>query len=274
MDALFFYRHSKAEDREILVALRAIAQYAPWIRKIWVFGDRPAFLSSEARIIESVPHELLAWIGGFRTPVRSTFLMFFLTALLPELTEDYVVFSDDFILLRDWPEEDARRIRYLEDMSRLPSRGRGLWKDSLWRTYDTLRRLGYGSLNFETHVPVYMRKRWVLDAYRDLRDYVSEDRYFGLLAATSILNHAAKHHDLPLVHLEAEQSRAGFYGKPPSMEEIERSTEGRQFLNFDDKGFGPDLRKFLEQRFPDRCQFEAPDEMLQQPDFCWTGTTL
>ncbi len=277
MDALFFFQHSRAEDVEIRTALRALARHAPWFRKVWIFGDRPAFLSVDCSLIEHVPHELLAWIGRFRTPVRSTFLMFFLTALLPELNEEYVVFSDDFILLRNWPEEDARRIRYLEDLQLVTNRGRGLWKESLWRTHDTLRKQGYGSLNFETHVPVFMRKRWVLDAYRDLRDFVSEDRFFGLLAATSILNHAAKQHPLPLVHLAEEQSRAGFYGTPPTRDEIERMIEGCQFLNFDDGGFGPELRRFLEQRFPEPCRFESlavsPADSMLSTWIAWTSSS-
>ena len=44
MDALFFFRHSEFGDRELQFALRGIARHAPWIRKVWIFGDRPAFL--------------------------------------------------------------------------------------------------------------------------------------------------------------------------------------------------------------------------------------
>ena len=55
-----------------------------------------------------VSHESLAWIGPHRAPTANFFLMFYLTALLPELDEEYLWFRD-FVLLRDlWPE-DARR---------------------------------------------------------------------------------------------------------------------------------------------------------------------
>jgi hypothetical protein len=46
-------------------------------------------------------------------------------------------------------------------------RGRGLWKDNLWRTRDLLVRLGYPAFNFEAHVPVYLTRKRVFEAYAE-----------------------------------------------------------------------------------------------------------
>ena len=106
------------------------------------------------------------------------------SSLWPELTPEYIRFSDDFIVLSDMSVELASRVRFLKDMSRSKGRGQGPWQESLWHTHDVLKRLGYPVLNYETHTPAYFRKEWAVHAFRDLRDYVSEDRWFGLTGAT------------------------------------------------------------------------------------------
>jgi hypothetical protein len=227
------------------------------VRRVVIFGDRPAFLAGPESDALHVPHEAIAWVGPYRTPVTNFLLMFYLTALLPELDEEFVFFSDDFFLLREFPLGEAKRVRYLENLAQVKSRGRGLWKDALWRTYDTLLRLGYGALNYETHVPTYFRKRWVLDAFRDLRDFVTEDRWYGLTGPTAILNHAQSVHGFTPVSIRDERSRAGFYGKPPSYKEVVEGSAERSFLNFDDSAFGDGLLRFLADRFPEPCRFES-----------------
>jgi hypothetical protein len=257
MDALFFLKHSPNEDIEIHYALRALARHAPWVRRVIVFGDRPAFLAGPEGGALHMPHESIAWAGPYKTPVTNFFLLFYLSALLPELGEEFLWFCDDFVLLRDLSPDESRRVRFLEDLGKVTNRGRGLWKDALWRTYDTLARLGYEGLNYETHTPTYFRKRWVLEAFRDLRDYVTEDRWFGLTGPTAILNHARKQHGFLVVSLHEEGSRAGFYGKPPSFEEAAEKAKGKRFLSYDDEAFGPGLRRFLAERFPEPCKYEA-----------------
>ena len=59
MDALYFFRHSVYGDVEIRYSLRSLNKYAPYIRKVWIFGDRPAFLSEEPFLIRHAPHRTL-----------------------------------------------------------------------------------------------------------------------------------------------------------------------------------------------------------------------
>jgi hypothetical protein len=95
MDALYLFRHSVYGDVEIRYSLRSLAKHAPYIRKVWIFGDRPAFLSEDTRLIEHVPHEYVARVGNFRTPVTNFFLMLYLSSLIPDLAHEYLQFSDD-----------------------------------------------------------------------------------------------------------------------------------------------------------------------------------
>ena len=68
MDALYLLRHSPNEDFEIRYSLRSLAKHAPHIGKVWIFGDRPAFLTDDTSIAEHVPHNSTAIIIGDSTP--------------------------------------------------------------------------------------------------------------------------------------------------------------------------------------------------------------
>ena len=166
----------------------------------------------------------------------------------------------DYFLLRPYAIDDARKVRYLQDLSRVKSRGRGLWRDCLWRTYDLLKHLKYPGYNFETHTPVYLRRRWVFEAYCEFRDFVTQDRWYGLLGTTAILNHAYRENRMDLVHVQTEGLRAGFWGKPsPDYHAVVNACRGKMFLNFDDDAFGHGLWCFLHEQFPEPCHYERDD---------------
>jgi hypothetical protein len=256
MDALYLFKHSANDDFEIRYSLRSIEQCAPYIRKVWIFGDKPKFISDDTSLIENVPHEAMAWVLDVKTPVTNCFLMLFLGSLIPDLASEFLFFCDDFYFLKSHTIDEARKERYLEDLSLTKVRGRGLWKDALWRTYDLLLRFGYTGYNCETHAPTYMTRKRVMEAYRDFRDFVTEDRFYGMLAQSAILNHAYKQHKMNLTNLLEEKSRCGFWEKPPSYEEVIQQSEGKMYFNFDDAAFGESIRRFLMERFPNRSRYE------------------
>jgi hypothetical protein len=108
------------------------------------------------------------WSNKFRT---STSRAWYLSSLIPDLDDEYLRFSDDYFLLRPYGIDQARRVRYLQDLSQVK-------------------------------------------AYGEFRDFVTQDRWYGMLGITAILNHAYRHQRFDLVHLETEGSRGGFWGKP------------------------------------------------------------
>ncbi len=264
MDIVYLFKHSGNQDFELRQSLRSVEQYAPYIRKVWVFGERPVFVSDNTAVIEHVPEEYTARLLGLRPPVTNLFLLIVLSSLIPDLCNEYLLFCDDFLLLKDYPIEEARKDRYLEDLTAdTPlARGRGPWKENLWRTRDLLVRLGYTAYNFEVHTPMYFTRKRVLEAYCEFRDFVTEDRWYGMMGITAILNHAIKQEKNyqskpPLISLKAEESRGGFWGQPPiSQEALLGEIEGKSFFNFDDLAFGATIARFLQQRYPHRSKYE------------------
>lgn len=262
MDALYLYRHSAAHDLEIRYSLRSVEKYLPYIRKVWILGDRPHFLSDETSLVEHVPHAYVARIANYRLPVRNLFLQTFLGSLIPTIDHEFLAFCDDYLLIDHVSETEIRKDRVLEDLDRLPTRGKGVWKDALWRTYDLLKRFGYPAYNFETHCPTYLTKTRVLEAFCEFRDFVTEDRYYGPLAFTTIQNYAAKRGRVELEWIAEAQCRAAFYA-PTDYASIKTQCEGRKFLNFNDAGLNDDMRRYLQEKFPTPSVYEARN---QPPD--------
>ncbi len=256
MDAIYLLKNSPNDNFEIQYSLRSLATFVPYIRKVWIFGDKPTFLSEDSSLIEHVPHGAVVGPFGFKVPVCNIFLLTYLASLIPGVEDDFLWFCDDFYLLKPLPHEEAIKDRYFEDMTKIQKRARGAWIDSVWRTYDVMTRLGYSCFNFENHVPTYMKKKWVQEAYRDLKIFVTQERFTGICGQSGILNHSLRSEKRPIYDLKAENSRCGYYGKPPTYEQILAEAEGKQFFSFDDPAFGPAIRRFLEERFPEKSKYE------------------
>ncbi len=264
MDIVNIFKHSPNGDFELRHSLRSIEQHAPYVRKIWILGDRPSFMSDDTSVIEHVLEKDMAQLLGVELPITSFFLLMVLSSLIPDLSFEYLLFSDDFFLLKEYPLELACKDRYVENLTvEWPRpRGKGLWKDHLWRTRDLLVRLGYTAFSFEVHTPMFMTKKRVLDAYHEFREFVAKDRWGGMMGISAVLNHAIKHEYSAgkrpeLISLHAEKSKCGFWGKPPaSYQAIVDETRGKMFFNFDDAAFGHDIARFLRERFPNRSKYE------------------
>jgi len=264
MDITNIFKHSPNQDFELRHSLRSIDQHAPYIRKIWILGDRPSFLSDDKSLIEHVSEKDMAQLLGVELPINNFFLLMVLSSLIPDLSFEFLLFSDDFFLLKDYPLELARNDRYVENLTvEWPRpRGKGLWREHLWRTRDLLVRLGYTAYNFEIHAPMYMTKKRVLDAYHQFREYVARERFSGMMGISAVLNHAIKHEYVAgkrpeLISLHSEKSKCGFWGKAPaSYQALLDETYGKRFFNFDDEAFGDDIARFLQERFPNRSKYE------------------
>ncbi len=257
LDIVYLFRHSPNQDKEMLYSLRSVAANLPYINKVWIFGDKPLFLTEDTSIVEHIPHEAIAPAFGFRIPVRNDFLMFFLASLIPDLAFDFVKFCDDYVVLQPITQLRLCTLRAMEDMNKLPVRGRGGFKDFLWYTYDTLKRLGYFGLSFEGHVPQPYNRKIVFDAFREFRDFVSQDRYFGMASSTAVCNFAVQKHSKPFIWLDSENSKVGFYKSSPTKDEIDSICSGKTFLNFTDKTFGVSMCNFLNERFSIPSKYES-----------------
>lgn len=229
----------------------------PWIRKVWIFGDAPKYVSRDRSLIEHVPHEYTARAFGFDTPLTNFMQMFVAASAIPELAPEFVWFCDDFVCVDDVEFSCVKQYRRVENLDTVQDRGQGLWVQSLWQTYDLLSRLGYHGNNFETHAPTYFTKRRVFAAWKDLRDYVCNDRWSGVLGPTAILNHSMAQETIDVTDRDEEGLWIGFHDVEASFSSVAESCKGRCFLNFDDDAFRAGVREFLSKKFPVQSKFEG-----------------
>ena len=273
IDILVLFRHSQHADEELRYTLRSAERFVEGMGKVWVLGDRPEWLAEDRSVVEQVEHQYLARAFRFKLPVRNHYLLTLLGSLIPEMTNEFLWMADDNVFLAPANLEFLRQVRVFEDLSKLTTRGRGIWKDALWRTYDTLCRLGYPALNYESHIPHVMTRKWVWESYCAFEDFISEDRHFGLLALTSIFNYRMQHEPFEPTWLLKEGQFLGLYkhavvgATPPNsvagmtgpvllVEQVRQLTAGKTFFNFDDQSFTPAVRQFLHETFPEKSRFE------------------
>lgn len=100
-----FYR-VRDDCAELKITLRSVARNLPFIRKVWIFGDRPDWLAADRAVIEHIPHGYLAPLLGFVEPVRSEFRMLLLASLIPGLAFDFLWNADDQIVLEPLSQDD------------------------------------------------------------------------------------------------------------------------------------------------------------------------
>lgn len=107
------------------------------------------------------------------------------------------------------------------------------------------------------HVPHYYTRTWVYEAFRAFRDFLTEDRYNGMLSQTAIYNYAVRRHALPWIWSHDHPIRTGFYGScPATPAAIAHACANLPFLSFDDPAFTSALQQFLAARFPDKCRYD------------------
>ena len=112
------YQEIRTQDElELRYSLRSVAKHLPYIGKVWIFGDRPAFLVEDRAIVEHVPQEYTACISNYRLPVVNLFVQIFLGSLIPNLACEFLLFADDYVVLDVLPEGAMRKDRALEDLS-------------------------------------------------------------------------------------------------------------------------------------------------------------
>ncbi len=149
VDAVFVLgKGSKHSDEELRYALRSLEANTPWVRNVFVVGEKPAWLTASAiHIPETDPFPHSKDANLIRKVVRA--------CGDPRLSEVFLLCSDDQLVTM--PSEFHDFVpRYLKiydgDVAKL---GASEWHKRLGRTLD---KFGPGSKYFQPHIWAPMRK--------------------------------------------------------------------------------------------------------------------
>jgi len=149
---------------ELCYSLRSVEKNFPHNR-LWFIGGKPMYLHPDGQIIVNQKGKT-KW-----DRVRA---MLELVGKNDKLTEDFVLFNDDFFVMR--PVENLPPYRYgtLEQLChRIERKNGGVPTEytlNLKRTIDTLKQNALPTLNFELHVPIVLNRHKLLEVIKTFPD--------------------------------------------------------------------------------------------------------
>jgi len=238
------FLQSAAQGDELKYALRSIERNFREDFAVVIIGDRPAWLSDEAI---HIPVE----IASKNPQIDTTNKLF--RAIASELVSDKFVWSNDDIYFNS-PV-------MLADIQALSVQGKLLEIPGATETYkvnrnatiDVLRKLKNDTNNFDMHVPFFYEKEKLLELFEILTKINAPE---GVLIPSIYYNHfysgfSATNNDglngnYLLRVVSSEPDPAAF----------SRLIVGKKFLNNSENGWCKLVKKYLENKFPEKSKFE------------------
>jgi hypothetical protein len=228
-----------ADDEELRLALRAWQRHAPWLRRVWIVGRRPAWLATSDRIrhIECQDTHTTNKDANLIDKVL-------LVCREPDLSARFIYASDDQLPVRDIDPGDVRAYHTGEG---IPAERPGRWHARQRRTYAWLAEQGRPTRHFDGHLPIPVDR----DEFARVMAGVPYQETPGLLVKSTYLNLSAQE-PVPQgsvkVTVEAETTP----------EEIATAVgRGAVFLGHNPKGWRGGARQFLFATYPTPAPWEA-----------------
>ena len=234
------------DDAELRFSLRSMANQ-PWLNNIYLIGHKPKWVKNIIHIPCPDHHPAKRKDINLITKILRA-------CSIPELTEDFVVNSDDQFALKilntedfgPWEEYPAQYndIKHV-DIQNITS----TWKQRLKQTVDYCLRNKMPTFVTELHTPYLVNKR----LYPQLMHTVPWHLGNGLLTHVyfNLMNH---HGYLPAPTLN--KNAAIRIKEGLTHQTIDAITSNKIFLNFNNPGFSPDMKYFLNKRFPVKSKYE------------------
>lgn len=151
-------------NEELRHSLRSIEANFPY-RKIWLSGYQPNWLYEIGFIQTSIPYgqKYIKALNNLLTACRK-----------PEITDDFILFNDDFFVMKPVKEFEVHHRGKLSDYIKQFRKENG-HTDATIVTYDTLRKMGIKEpLNYELHMPMPMNRTRCLEIWREYRKLGSD----------------------------------------------------------------------------------------------------
>ena len=207
----------------------------------WIIGAIPEW-------IDRTKVRCLRWPDPYETCKDANLLHKAIRlACEPEISDPFILCSDDHILLRPSLPADFQLWHRGQIPRHIPE-GANRWEQRLVNTGQKLRNSGYPAKDFDAHVPYPIRKTWVKDALQF--DFATAP---GMCVFSTILN-CSRQRGLPL---ESQRVRAWLGGAEMKPSAIDAKLAKNQFacLNPDSLDNSHIVLR-MEQLFPEPAPWE------------------
>lgn len=231
---IYPYIHSKWNE-ELKYSLRSIEKYFTEPYELWIMGDVPKWLTGYF-IHVPIYNKNFKQVNICR--------LFDLSQSLHE-QEDFIWMYDDIYLLNKINTNILKTQWVVEDLNNVKNKGTSNWHKKLFRTSDFLTELGYTTFNFECHTPVVFNVSELLltfKRFKELETWQMKTAYFNYNKYIDNLQDVSK----------VKVGRYMFNKNVP----LPININDMLFLNHDDGGLTPEIKKFLHDKFPHKCKYE------------------
>jgi hypothetical protein len=150
---------SHTGDWELRLSMRSFWTNYLAPAKPWIIGHIPAWINR--RKVRCLP-----WPDPYKKCKDANLLHKALRlAMEPQISDPFILCSDDHILLRPSTPADFQ-LWHRGEIQKDPVEGLSRWQRRLTNTGRKLRTAGYRAMDFDGHVPYPLRKDWIKDALR------------------------------------------------------------------------------------------------------------
>lgn len=149
LDVVYFIKESE-HNEEFRYSLRSICKNMQF-KRVWVFGGCPRSIVPDVRI--RVEQEGI-------TKWDKVHAMFKLACENKELSENFILFNDDFFIMKPTDKIETIHCGLLEDHVKVL--GKGEYADMLSGISDELKRRKLSSYSYELHTPFIFNKKKLL----------------------------------------------------------------------------------------------------------------
>lgn len=221
MDIVYFVKDGTNND-EFRYSLRSVCKNMKYDR-VWVFGGCPNDIVPDVRIrVEQKG----------KTKWDKVKTMFKMAAENEDLSDDFILFNDDFFIMKPMAEVPTiYRSTLRKHISMLP---RGPYQDLL---RDVMKKLGKEALSYEVHTPFVFNKKKLLKL-------IEKNKY--LHCTRTLYGNEYKIGGEQRSDVKVFDSRPSFDYKSMDM------------LSTDDSvvNINNDVWRYIKKNFPNRCKYE------------------
>lgn len=249
MDICYFLgSESQADDWEMRYSLRSWRWNFPAMETVHIVGHLPAWLRLGAGIVHHPFPDSYRANKDANLIQKALFL-----ASLPEVSDPFVLCSDDQMLLRHvemfaWPRRFLPPSHNGEIAKFKKVRGHSWW-ERLHRTGAALRRRGFTAFHYDTHIPHVVTKAQVRSLLK--WNFGEGNGYcvFSLLFNGSRTDGA---------RIDRDHIRAAIYGANTPDHVVRQKIESNLFLSIDGDALKcRTLVEAVEAHFPEAAEWEA-----------------
>lgn len=228
-DIVYFVKNT-AKNPELVHSVRSVCQNFPY-RKIWFLGGCPEGILPDC-------HIPVQPISRIKTQVTAN--LFKIACTNDDITEDFILFNDDFFIMKEVTELPPRYHSTLDVMAERIERLYGhqtRYTKLLDAANDALLDAGYENYNFDLHIPMIINKKKMLKVMDKFPGLPCKRSLYGNyyeLWKTGIEKPDVKVHDTGIVLV------------------------GSDFVSTDDGSFNKgEIGRMLRNKFADKCMYEV-----------------